>query len=251
MVKWEELQKGRILSRINFKIMSAKFSPSDDGFQQLSGSFFHHFWESLLNEKNERSQKLALFLAIVVLAYAGVEAVKLIFRNNFGAKGINVWKLFLSFGAFVAIGIIAFNNYQTNGELAEYGSKQSFLYTAIFYFALALFLLVKGVIEVRKRATNPVHFSYRGDSTVLGFLADSGWNQAKIQNLGEPLFVLAIGIFLTPINWFLGLPLVFCAISVWIHYGYEYVRGLLNARDTLSDSKGNPEYFEQSSRVVN
>jgi len=70
--------------------------------------------------------------------------------------------------------------------------------------------------------------------------------------LAEPILVLAIGIFLTPINFLLGIPLIFCAISVWIHYAYEALRGLLNARNDLSDNKGYSEQYEQSfSEVVN
>ena len=228
--------------------------PSDEVFKQLSGSFFHHFAESFLNGKNERSQKLAIFLFIVILAYAGVEAVKIFFRSNFGKKGLDIWKWLLSLVAFIAIGIIALNDYLAIEQYSTTlgNSKDFLLHTSVFYFVLALLLLVKGIIEFRKKKTNPVHPSYRGDSTVLGFLGESGWKQAKIQNLAEPLLVLAVGIFLSPINLLLGLPLVFCAISVWIHYAYEAIRGLLIARNQLSDKQGFPEHYGRKfSRVVN
>ena len=229
--------------------------PSEEMFSELSGSFLNYAFNGLMSEKDDKSKKIAMLLAIVIFAYAGVEAVKLIFRNNFGAKGLDIWRLVLSFGAFIGIGLIAFNDYSTYGEyeyLADYGSKNSFLITTILYSVLALYILVKGIIEVRKRSTNSVLSSYRGDSTILSFLKDSGWSQSKIQNFAEPLLVLAIGIFLSPINFLLGLPLVFCAISVWIHFGYEWIRGLVNKRDNLSDNMGFPEQQERRfSQAIN
>jgi len=223
--------------------MINQIPPSDEMFNQLSGSFIKHSFEGLVSEKNDRSKKIAILLLIVILAYAGVEAVKVIFRNNFGKNGLSITKLIFSFLAFIAVGFIALDSYSTfdiNGGYSAYDSKNSFLYTSIFYFALALFLLIKGVIAVIKRTTNNVHPSYRGDSVILGFLMESGWSQAKVQNLAEPLTVLIIGIFLLPLNLFLGLPLIFCAISVWFHYGYEAYNSFLLARDELANNRGFP-----------
>ena len=44
---------------------------SNDPFQQLGGSFLTQLWEALLDERNERSKKLAFAMFILLLTYAG------------------------------------------------------------------------------------------------------------------------------------------------------------------------------------
>lgn len=227
--------------------------PSDDAYDKLSSSFFKYLFEGMLNEKEERAKKLAFLFAIIILAYAGVEAVKLFFRTDFGKKGLHIWKVLLSVSAFIFIAFFTLNAYYDYPRYENVGaSRQSFLYTAIIYFVLAISLIIKAVSEFKKRGSTNVDESYRGNSTVLSFLSDSGWEQSKIQNLAEPLLVFAMGIFFLPINLFLGMPLIFCALSVWIHYGYEYLRGLINARNNLADKKGKPQNTRRTfARVIN
>ena len=102
-----------------------------------------------------------------------------------------------------------------------------------------IFLSIKAISQRGKN--EQIHPSYRGDSYVLGFLEKRGWTQAKIQNVAEPLLVLSIGVLLSVYNILLGIPLIFSALSVWIHYAYEAIGGLIEARDMLSDVKGMPQ----------
>lgn len=227
--------------------MINQLPPSDDVFEQLSGSFFNNSFKSITNNKDNASKVRMIVFAIVLLTYVGVEAVRIIFRSNFGRKGIGIWQFIISIIVFVAITVFSYNSYSSfDNYMADYGSETSFFYTAIFYFGLSIFLLVKGIVEIRKKGKTTKSDSYRGDSILLGFLSESGWNQAKIQNLAEPLLVLAIGVSLSPINLLLGLPLIISAISVWVHYLYDYLRGLLDARNELSNRRG---YLEPNKKT--
>ena len=118
----------------------------------------------------------------------------------------------------VIIGIVAFNYYFDYTPDSMYlGSQSSFLATGIFYILLTIFILVKGIKALSQQSNDAIHERYRGDSALLGFLAKGSWNPALVQNLAEPLLLLSVGFFLLPINMFWGIPLMFCAISSWLH----------------------------------
>ncbi|MFK7979271.1 MAG: hypothetical protein AB8G86_04780 [Saprospiraceae bacterium] len=238
--------------------MATQLPPTDEAFKQLSVSFGNYLLQSILRKKDEESERMASLLAVALVfllfIYGGVETIKLVFRNNFGKKGLHLWKALLAIFAFGLIAYLAFDIYQSYDlePLPFVAPKNSFLYTAIFYAILTLFLSIKLGVEFRKRVDNNHHDSYRGDSTILGFLEESGWEQSKIQNAAEPLLILAIGIFLSPLNLLLGIPLIICALSFWIHYAYESLRGLLEVRNELSDNKGYSHSSERKfSKIIN
>lgn len=207
---------------------------NDQLFNQLGGSFFRYLIDST-DDKNKGAQTRLMLVAIGLLAFVGVEAVKVVFRKNFGTNGISILKLVIASIAFGLISFAAFGIYGSESiEDSEFGSQDSFLYMAIFYAFFTIYILFKGVTE-KGRANNNVHENYRGDSSILGFLIKEGWTQAKVQNLAEPLFTLALGVFLMAINIFWGLPLIFCAISVWLNLLIESFLGLDKVRDTLSN----------------
>lgn len=207
---------------------------TDDVFESLSGSFFKYLIDSS-DDKNKSAQMRLMLVALAILAFVGVEAVKVIFRSNFGSKGLSLFKVILSAIAFGVISGVCYSIWKDNpSDMSEVGSPRSFILTAGFYAVFAVFILVKGIMQ-KTKPNDEVHPQYRGDSTLLGFLMKDGWSQAKVQNLAEPLLILALGAFLSAVNLFWGIPLVFCAISVWLHMIMEAVFGVSQVRDVLAE----------------
>lgn len=224
-------------------------------FERLTQSFWKYLFASLVEtdagkNKQGRSVDLHLILFLIILAllgYAGVESIHLIFRNNFGKKGINMTRLIISVIAFGLLAFIAYRYYAGfTVDDSTIGSRTSFLYTTIFYSALSILLVYKSFNSV----TNDTNIleAYRGDSYLLGFLTkgEKGWKQSTVQNFYEPLTLLSVGVFLTPINLFWGIPLIFCAISFWIHAILESSLKVINYRNYLSDQRG---YFDENSFI--
>lgn len=208
---------------------------SDDVFESLGGSFFKYLIDST-DDKNKSAQMRLMLVAMAILAFVGVEAVKVIFRNNFGSKGLSLFRVILSAIAFGVITGVSYTMWMENSsDMREFGSPMSFIMTACFYALLTIFVLVKGIVQKTKKPNDEVHPQYRGDSVLLGFLMKEGWSQAKVQNLGEPLLTLALGIFLSAVNLIWGIPIIFCAISVWLHLIMEAIFGVSQVRDVLAE----------------
>lgn len=221
---------------------------SDDVFDSLSGSFFKYLIDSE-DDKNKSAQTRLMLVAIAILAFVGVEAVKVVFRKNFGSKGLSLFRVILSAVAFILLAWLALEM-MADPDAAEVGTQASFKYAAGFYVLFALYILVKGIIE-KVKPNSSVHAQYRGDSILLGFLMKAGWSQAKVQNLAEPLFTFAIGLFLSAVNPIWGLPIVFCAISVWLHLIMEAVFGISQVRDVLAEKGYQASQKSQFNEVTN
>lgn len=207
---------------------------TDDVFESLNGSLFKYLIDST-DERNKSAQIRLMLVALAILAFIGVETVKVIFRSNFGSKGLNLFKVILSVIAFGVISGVCYTIWADNSpEMRGVGSPLSFKATAYFYAVLAIYILFQGIIQ-KYRSNDKVHPQYRGDSILLGFLMKDGWSQAKIQNLAEPLLILALGAFLLVFNLYLGIPLIFCAVSVWLHMIMEAIFGVSQVRDILAE----------------
>lgn len=208
---------------------------TDDIFENLGGIFFRNLIESS-NEKNEAAHLRFMLAGLALLTFVGAEAVKLVFRTNFGSKGVSILRAFLCLLAFGLIATAAFAAWhQGPTESSEQiGSEASFFAMGVFYGALGLYVFIKAIVQ-KVRAKDTVHAQYRGDSYLLSSLMESGWTQARVQNLAEPLLTLALGVFLTAFNLVWGLPLLFCAISVWLHQLLELVFGVSHVRDMLAE----------------
>ncbi len=209
-----------------------------------------HLWEGVLDEKNERSQKLAFILFMLILAYAGVEVVKVSFRKGFGRKGVHKPRLALSVLAFLAIAGYCIGFYLEPRNIEDYltlGTYSSFLYTAVFFGIFSIYLLIKGL----KTSDEVIDQYYRGRSTWLGFLIDRGWSPAKVQDVAEPLTMLIIGAALLPVNILLGAPLMFCAVSYWLHFGLEWFLGRGELSSKLSNEGHDYSRKGSFSKVIN
>lgn len=205
---------------------------TDDVFESLNWSIFR-LLPNLAEEKPSNAVILrVLFLILIVLLFIGDEAVKLLFRKGFGTKGIHWWKASLCLIAFGVLGVssisIALDKYVN--EVPYYG-QFSFLLAGTFNLVLLVVLLYKWLLLPRNKGAEAY---YRGDSTVLAFLLKSGWSQSKIQNLAEPLCLLATGTVLLAVNPFIGFPLMFCAVSSWLTHFVETITGMGHVRNTLA-----------------
>ncbi len=203
----------------------------DDIFKGLVGQALKTAPDAT-NEKNN-SAIIRLSLAILgILAYLGVEAIKVTFRSNFGREGMNLFKVILSSLVFGVISYCAFNFEEF--DLVGLGTPLSFKVTGFFYALWAVFVLLKGFYE-NSKAQATTHFPphYQGDSNLLGFLVDDNWSQSRVQAIAEPLLTFGLGVFLSAVNLVWGLPIVFCAISVWIHQAVDSRRGADRVGDVI------------------
>lgn len=210
----------------------------DAGFDKLSGSFWKYILESFTEgSKNYRAKSISFLLILVLLTYVGVELVKILFRRRFGKKGLRSAKLLFVGLALAVVSIIGFVQYFDPNEVDQFwlGSKNIALVTGVFYAALVLYVAIKGFREKGRVNLYSTPEYYRGTSTVLGFLIQSGWKPSSVQNLAEPLLLLAIGVSLLSTSLLLGLPLIISAISYWIHLAAERIMNFHHARDRTAN----------------
>jgi hypothetical protein len=165
--------------------------------------------------------------ALALLAFVGADALKTVFRKNFGSNGLSLLRVVISFVAFCLIAVLGFILNQPNSNINEaYGSRESYFFVSIFYLGLAFYVLIKGIKH--KKASQAAHINpdYKGDSHLLsGLITTSGWSQANVQNWAEPLLTIAVGVVLALINVLWELPIIFCALSIWGYQVVEYLFG--------------------------
>ena len=209
-------------------------SQSDDVFKKLSGEVVKNYIEST-DEKNEKANMLFWYSLLGVLFFVGSEAAKVIFRKNFGKKGIGTTKLLLCSIVFILIGIFAFFLSKSNNHSLVVENQTEFLIAAVFYIILGVYVLVKGLGAVEKAKNNDSAApNYKGDSELLSFLITEGVQQNTVQNLAEPFLLIVLGLFLASFNYILGIPLIFCGVSVWVEQVLEKIFGVNQVQETLN-----------------
>lgn len=192
----------------------------DDVFKRMGGSLFRNWIESS-GGKNEAAETRFMLLLLGIIAFVEVEAVKVIFRKDFGSQAISFVRLLISVLIFSTLAFYFFVfSFDTDESIEFIGSPLSFKLAGLFYGFLSLYVLFRGIV-FKLNPNKEEKADYQGSSHILAFLKKDGWSQEKIQNLAEPLLLIVIGLFLIPINLFWGIPLVFSALSVWIHLGLE------------------------------
>lgn len=227
-------------------------------FSKFSNGLFKYAIDAFLGADNKNKEGnmmliIALVLAVfifIALIYAGVEVVKLLFRKNFGKQGVSMFRVVLCAIAFFALAgfcYVASTDYTY--ELESLGTKESFFYASIFFLFLGLIVFIKGILSKVKNNEN-VPPIYRGDSSVLGFLIKGGWSQSLVQDLAEPLFFLALGVYLLSFNFIWGLPVIFSAVSTWLHLGIESVFGFFDERSELSNKGYAYTHNREFSKVI-
>ena len=180
------------------------------------------------NPNDKKAENELTLAAIGILAFVGADAMKVIFRANFGSQGLSLFRVVLAFIAFLMVaasGIICFGDPEFDLD-PRLGSHESYIIVSIFYVFLAFYVLIKGIKHKKGSSTLNIHPDYAGDSILLsGLIKKDGWSQRSVQNWAEPFFILTLGGLLTAINFMWGIPIIFCALSIWAHQIAGYVLG--------------------------
>lgn len=166
----------------------------------------------LLSQQNP----LALIYLLLAIVFSGTEASKIFFRRKF-AKGTVGVRQIVTFS--LLLGGWAYLCYRLKSGAAP-DDSDTFNISILLYSVLSVLLLIKGIFDWNKSETIRGGSSI-GESTLLGFLNDSGWSEQKIKNVAEPVFWLSIAPPLSLINIYLGAPLLFLGISVFVFNLFE------------------------------
>jgi hypothetical protein len=213
----------------------------DQGFDKLSTGFGHYLMESIFEPSGSKGKKQgatfsALFF-VALMTYAGVEFVKIIFRKNFGKMGLNSVKLVLVGLILAVVAAVAFFSYgaeETTKSVFWRGTKNIEFWTGILYSFLLIYVAIVGFKEKGKNV-HAIHPAYRGTSKVFKFMINEGWKPSKVQDLIEPLSLLALGVALLPFSILLGAPFIFFSISYWLHLFVEGIMDFHAARENLAN----------------
>jgi hypothetical protein len=167
----------------------------------------------------DKSALIRLILStIALLAVIGEEGVQVIFRKNFGKKGLSPFRIV---ACSILLGVISFLSFKSFFDIDfrfVEANSTTFVLSGIFYLIFALLILIKGFVAIKEAEDSKEHPEFAGDSELLSFLVkENKSNQQRVQLLEEPVLVLAIGVLISSINFLWGLPLVYCAFSVWIN----------------------------------
>jgi hypothetical protein len=188
---------------------------TDDGFKMLTSKAT----VEAINSTNEgnKSSEIRLGLALTgMLLFVGNDAVKIIFRKNFGIGTVGIIRLILLVLIFTALGILFMNIGEIDNDYISV-STNSFSITGIVYVGLAAFILFRGVQHIKQSNKLNIHPDDEGEANLLSFLQEQyGWKQVNIQYFAEPfytLFIAALLFFYNPIG---AIPLAVCALSVWL-----------------------------------
>lgn len=207
---------------------------TDETFNGLGRSLLKYLVDSL-GDKNGSAVLRFLFILLAILCFIGAEAVKVVFRTNFGRNGINMAKIISCSILFAGISfslLFLWNNGYP--DLKWVGMQKFYLPGGVFYGFLSLVVLFKAIFEKSKPARSDVQPLYQGDSTAFGFLSRYGWSQSSIQHVAEPLWLLCVGAGTLVYGFLLGIPIIFCAISVWVHPLIEAKFRSNHIRDTIN-----------------
>jgi protein-S-isoprenylcysteine O-methyltransferase Ste14 len=212
-----------------------------------------HFIEGIRAKDADPGKMIAaLFFLGLGLLFTGAEAMKIVFRRDFAKDTVGIVQIIIASLIFIGCGVaglipaiaMTIGNVEDAGSYFE--SPLSFAITGLFYLMLGIWIFIKGLREWNLSLENEEGTAL-GESTFLGFLKDSGWSEFKISQRAEPLTVLALGILLSGINIFMGIPLLFCAVTLYIFSLISYKKQIENAplRSKLggksSRSQGTPQ----------
>jgi len=168
-------------------------------------------------EVKEHSILIRLVLAIAgLLVFIGVEAIKTFCRKDFAVTQRGMLRFVFCFLAFGGIAAFSFSMINSRESYAiQYGTPQSHLVTGLVYAVTALYILITGMLQFTATRDGSPGLTLNGRSYLLGFLTKDGWKESTIQNLAEPLLLIAIGTALCFYDPYGGVPFIFCGAAVW------------------------------------
>lgn len=182
---------------------------------EISKRFGGQLLSDLINGGNPNSNR-ATWLILALLAFVGEEAVQVLYRKNFGVGGLNIFRIILCFLLFEVIAVVFFlSGANMSPSMDVIGSKASYTWAGVFYIILGFIVLFKGLAGVAKARNSKQPYKFTGESAILAFLGKDGWSQSKIQNVAEPILTLSVGFAFALVNILWGIPIIYCALSVW------------------------------------
>lgn len=213
-------------------------------FKKMGNGLLSYTLEAFFNDSTGKKTPNALaaiaivvgIILLVVLFYAGAEAVFLLTRTNFGTKGVKKLRAVLASLAFMVLAYFCYNCFKKYyGQIMDFGSEASFGYAALTFLFVGVIVFIKAITAGGKDDSDVIDPIYRGDSWLLGGLVKDGIKQSTVQDVAEPMLFFALGFFLFSYNYIWGLPFMFCAISCWFHLAVEAVAGFFRERQQLSN----------------
>ncbi len=199
------------------------------------------------NPNSDASKIRFLFALIGAVFFLGNDAVKIVFRRDFGVDKIALIRfVVLSIVLFMfGLSCKGFYDDHTFDNLSDYAfsySENSFIPTAIFYVVLSFYILYKGIRHYSNSQKEYIDADDEGEPGILSFLNQNyGWSEEVIQYFAEPFYVLFIGgifFFYNPIG---AIPFGICAISVW---GFQLIKLLFSISPNVSKQQPQNEYSE-------
>lgn len=158
-----------------------------------------------------------LMWVAVILFVAGSEPLKVLLRKNIGKGSLGMKSLLISALAYFAWSYYLFGQLE-NKNITDLDSS-IYLPTIVFYVIFGLAITALGFMEGFKRD----YSKYRGDSIFFKSLVKEGiLTSIQVQIFVEPFVCIAIGIILTCIHAYLGVPFLITSISFLINELYQF-----------------------------
>lgn len=203
--------------------------------------------EALGDGKNiGKKIKAAIYLglaALIVLLFMGAEAVRALFRKNYGVSGERGARALFVFALFTATSVLAFYAMiiVDDKEIPEWflflqGSDMH-LITGVLYSALALHVLIKTIRYWIRTAQDKISPFDEGVSILAKYSKFRSWTKRDLFCKAEPLITIAIGFIYGVFDIIGGIPLIFCGLSVWGNELYQSVKGYEIKKDMANMNK--------------
>lgn len=149
------------------------------------------------------------FLIVFALLLIGKTIVDLVLRKKAVAK-------ISFFNVFLATILLLANSWFSYDAAIKLG-----FFTSGFYAFLAVYLIVKAVIRFQNQDAEQENVD--SNSILFDFLTRFEIKTQIIESVIEPIALLAIGIYLSFYNIFLGLPIAICGLSIWYNLIIKYI----------------------------
>lgn len=96
------------------------------------------------NPKDNRAENELMLAALGLLAFVGADALKVVFRKNFGSQGLSLLRVVLAFLAFLIIAGISYHLSRPDVEIdPKFGTHKTYLISSIFMPLLDFMCLSK------------------------------------------------------------------------------------------------------------
>lgn len=207
----------------------------------LAAEVVKHSMQDETKDPNASTRMTIALLAF--LAFAGAEAVRVLTRENFGRKGINQGRLWICFLCFIGLGMVGISG----------SNRQSENLSGTFLIVTAFYIIIEGYRKLKHAINDSNYQGDYGDSRGFIYARDGVPKEKAIDlthRIVAPVTFIAMGVGLCFYSFLLGLPFIFCGVSV---IGEGFIRDFFK-NDTMENrvrvlnAKNNPT--EEFNEVV-